>query len=53
MTRTDDLINVAGHRISTGRIEEVLSDHKMVAECGVIGRDDELKGQVPIAFVVL
>lgn len=44
MARTDDLINVAGHRISTGRIEEVLANHKKVAECAVVGQDDELKG---------
>lgn len=53
MTRTDDVINVAGHRISTGRIEEVLTGHESVAECAVIGREDRLKGQVPVAFVVL
>lgn len=44
MTRTDDVINVAGHRISTGRIEEVLGSHESVAECAVIGREDSLKG---------
>jgi propionyl-CoA synthetase len=44
MARTDDLINVAGHRISTGRIEEVLSAHEAVAECAVVGQDSELKG---------
>jgi propionyl-CoA synthetase len=53
MTRTDDVINVAGHRLSTGAIEEVLSGHPDVAECAVIGAHDDLKGQVPIAFVVL
>ena len=53
MTRTDDVINVAGHRISTGRIEEVLASNSNVAECGVVGRDDSLKGQVPVAFIVL
>jgi propionyl-CoA synthetase len=53
MTRTDDVINVAGHRLSTGAIEEVLAGHPDVAECAVIGAHDELKGQVPIAFVVL
>jgi propionyl-CoA synthetase len=53
MTRTDDVINVAGHRLSTGAIEEVLSGHPDVAECAVIGVHDELKGQVPIAFMVL
>jgi propionyl-CoA synthetase len=53
MTRTDDVINVAGHRLSTGAIEEVLAGHPDVAECAVIGAHDELKGQVPIAFIVL
>ena len=53
MTRTDDIINVAGHRLSTGGIEEVLAAHRDVAECAVIGVHDELKGQVPIGFVVL
>jgi propionyl-CoA synthetase len=53
MTRTDDIINVAGHRLSTGAMEEVLADHPDVAECAVLGVDDELKGQVPVGFVVL
>jgi propionyl-CoA synthetase len=53
MTRTDDVINVAGHRISTGRIEEVLSAHEAVAECAVVGREDTLKGEVPIAYIIL
>jgi len=53
MTRTDDVINVAGHRLSTGGMEEVLADHKDVAECAVIGVADELKGQVPRGLVVL
>lgn len=53
MTRTDDVINTAGHRISTGRIEEVLAEHPSIAECAVIGKDDSLKGDVPIAFVIL
>ena len=53
MTRTDDVINVAGHRLSTGGMEEVLSSHPDVAECAVIGVNDELKGQVPLGFVVL
>jgi propionyl-CoA synthetase len=53
MTRTDDIINVAGHRLSTGAMEEVLSDHPDVAECAVLGVDDRIKGQVPIGFVVL
>jgi propionyl-CoA synthetase len=53
MARTDDIINVAGHRLSTGAIEEVLASHPDVAECAVIGVADELKGQVPIGFAVL
>lgn len=53
MARTDDIINVAGHRLSTGGMEEVLSDHPDVAECAVLGVDDTLKGQVPIGFLVL
>lgn len=53
MTRTDDIINVAGHRLSTGAMEEVLSDHPDVAECAVLGVDDQLKGQVPVGFLVL
>jgi propionyl-CoA synthetase len=53
MSRTDDIINVAGHRLSTGAMEEVLSDHPDVAECAVLGVEDQLKGQVPVGFVVL
>ncbi len=53
MGRTDDVINVAGHRLSTGSIEAVISAHPAVAECAVIGVADELKGQVPRGFVVL
>jgi propionyl-CoA synthetase len=53
MTRTDDIINVAGHRLSTGGIEEVLAAHPDVAECAVMGVADPLKGQVPIGLVVL
>lgn len=53
MSRTDDIINVAGHRLSTGAMEGVLSAHPDVAECAVIGRYDELKGEVPMGFVVL
>jgi propionyl-CoA synthetase len=53
MGRTDDIINVAGHRLSTGQMEEVLASHPAVAECAVIGAKDELKGQTPIGFVVL
>ena len=53
MSRTDDIINVAGHRLSTGAIEEVLALHPDVAECAVIGVRDDLKGELPLAFVVL
>jgi propionyl-CoA synthetase len=53
MTRTDDVINVAGHRLSTGAMEEVLAAHQHVAECAVIGVADDLKGQVPLGFLVL
>ena len=53
MSRTDDIINVAGHRLSTGAIEEVLSEHQSVAECAVLGVADKLKGQLPIGLVVL
>jgi propionyl-CoA synthetase len=53
MSRTDDIINVAGHRLSTGAMEEVLADHPDVAECAVLGVADKLKGQVPIGFLVL
>ena len=53
MSRTDDVINVAGHRLSTGAMEEVLAAHPDVAECAVVGVDDALKGQVPLGLVVL
>ncbi len=53
MARTDDIINVAGHRLSTGAMEEVLAQHPDVAECAVVGIADELKGQLPCGFVVL
>jgi propionyl-CoA synthetase len=53
MSRTDDIINVAGHRLSTGALEEVLAGHVDVAECAVIGVADELKGEVPLGLVVL
>ena len=53
MSRIDDIINVAGHRLSTGAIEEVVAAHPSVAECAVIGVADELKGQIPVGFVVL
>jgi len=53
MGRVDDVINVAGHRLSTGEMEEVVGDHSVVAECAVVARDDELKGQIPMGLVVL
>ncbi len=53
MARTDDIINTAGHRLSTGAMEEVLTSHPDVAECAVIGVKDDLKGQVPLGFLVL
>ncbi len=53
MARTDDIINVAGHRLSTGAMEEVIAGHPNVAECAVIGVADEMKGQLPVGFVVL
>ena len=53
MARTDDIINVAGHRLSTGAMEEVLAAHAAVSECAVIGVADELKGQIPVGFLVL
>jgi propionyl-CoA synthetase len=53
MARTDDVINVAGHRLSTGAMEEVLSDHPDVAECAVIGVADALKGQSPLGVLCL
>jgi propionyl-CoA synthetase len=53
MSRTDDVINVAGHRLSTGAIEEVLAEHKDVAECAVLGIADKLKGQIPIGLLAL
>ena len=53
MARTDDIINVAGHRLSTAEMEEVVASHEAVAECAVVGVADELKGQVPVGYVVL
>lgn len=53
MSRIDDVINVAGHRLSTGGIEAAIAAHPAVAECAVIGPQDELKGQIPLALVVL
>jgi propionyl-CoA synthetase len=53
MSRTDDIINVAGHWLSTGAMEEVLADHPDVAECAVFGVADDLKGQLPLGLLVL
>ena len=53
MARTDDIINVAGHRLSTGAMEEVLASHPDVAECAVLGIKDAIKGQVPLGLVVM
>jgi propionyl-CoA synthetase len=53
MSRIDDIINVAGHRLSTGAMEEVIASHPDVAECAVLGAADELKGEVPLGFIVL
>jgi propionyl-CoA synthetase len=53
MARTDDIINVAGHRLSTGAMEEVVAEHPDVAECAVVGMHDGMKGQIPLGFVVL
>jgi propionyl-CoA synthetase len=53
MSRTDDIINVAGHRLSTGAMEEVLAAHPNVAECAVLGIANDLKGQIPLGFIVL
>jgi propionyl-CoA synthetase len=53
MGRIDDVINIAGHRLSTGAMEEIVASHPLVAECSVIGLDDSLKGQKPLGLVVL
>ena len=53
MSRTDDIINVAGHRLSTGGMEEVLASHDDVAECAVVGVNDDIKGEIPVGFIVL
>lgn len=53
MARTDDIINVAGHRLSTGAMEEVIASHDDIAECAVVGIDDELKGQLPAGFMII
>ena len=53
MTRVDDVINTAGHRLSTGRLEEVINDHSSVVESAVVGHNDEIRGECPVAFVIL
>jgi propionyl-CoA synthetase len=53
MARTDDIINVAGHRLSTGGMEEAIAGHPDVAECAVMGVEDQLKGQIPLGMMVL
>src|SRR5206468_3665082 len=53
MSRTDDIINVAGHRLSTGAMEEVLASHRDVAECAVLGIADAIKGEIPLGLIVL
>jgi len=53
MGRIDDVINIAGHRLSTGRMEDVVAAHSAVAECAVVGINDDLKGQLPVGFVIL
>jgi propionyl-CoA synthetase len=53
MTRVDDVINTAGHRISTGRLEEVINEHDSVVESAVVGYDHEIRGECPLAFVIL
>ena len=53
MTRMDDVINTCGHRISTGRLEEVVNDHEDVVESAVIGYNEEIRGECPLAFVIL
>jgi propionyl-CoA synthetase len=53
MTRTDDIINVAGHRLSTGALEEVLASHPDIAECAVLGLADKIKGEIPLGLIVL
>lgn len=53
MTRVDDVINTAGHRLSTGRLEEVINNHSLVVESAVVGHVDEIRGDCPVAFVIL
>ena len=53
MTRVDDVINTAGHRLSTGRLEEVINEHPSVVESAVVGHNDEIRGDCPVALVIL
>lgn len=53
MTRMDDVINTSGHRISTGRLEEVINEHDSVVESAVVAYDDKVRGECPLAFVIL
>lgn len=53
MTRMDDVINTAGHRISTGRLEEVVNENELVVESAVVAFNDEVRGECPLAYVVL
>ena len=53
MTRVDDVINSCGHRLSTGRLEEVINEHPSVAESAVVGHVDEIRGDCPLAYVIL
>src|SRR3546814_1183072 len=53
MSRSDDIINVAGHRLSTGAIEQIVAAHPAVAECAVVGANDAIKGMIPVGFIVL
>ena len=53
MTRMDDVINTCGHRLSTGRLEEVINDHPSVVESAVVGHTDEIRGDCPLAYVIL
>ena len=53
LSRVDDVINTCGHRISTGRLEEVVNEHELVVESAVVGYDEEIRGECPLAFVVL
>jgi propionyl-CoA synthetase len=53
MARTDDVINVAGHRLSTGVLEDAITSHPSVVECAVVGLEDPIKGQVPVGFIVV